>query len=434
MFCKGNCLGIRARCLEQLSLKIQGWIPINYMEVNMRIQHNINALNSLRQLGTNNANTGKNLEKLSSGYRINRAGDDAAGLAISEKMRGQIRGLEQAQQNANDGISLIQTAEGGLNETHAILQRMRELANQSANGTYQDKVDRENLQKEVDALTSEIDRIATSTHFNKIDLLNGSLGGAAKVTTTAGSVVAGTTGTGDDDIAQKYELDFIGKTGSNVIGSSIKIGGSTYEFVEAAGDVTSGNTAVVVAKNADATAIATAFNGAMTAPTGYTKAASTSKVTLTETALDDDSTVAALDIKQEGGGVTFQIGANGKDDQRVSLNIADMSSKGLGIDKDTIKISSQIDAREAIELIDNAINTVSGTRADLGALQNRLEHTVNNLGVTTENLTAAESRIRDVDMAKEMMQYTKNNILTQAAQAMLAQANQQPQGVLQLLQ
>ena len=400
----------------------------------MRIQHNINALNSLRQLGTNNANTGKNLEKLSSGYRINRAGDDAAGLAISEKMRGQIRGLEQAQQNANDGISLIQTAEGGLNETHAILQRMRELANQSANGTYQDKVDRENLQKEVDALTSEIDRIATSTHFNKIDLLNGSLGGAAKVTTTAGSVVAGTTGTGDADIAQKYELDFIGKTGSNVIGSSIKIGGSTYEFVEAAGDVTSGNTAVVVAKNADATAIATAFNGAMTAPIGYTKAASTSKVTLTETALDDDSTVAALDIKQEGGGVTFQIGANGKDDQRVSLNIADMSSKGLGIDKDTIKISSQIDAREAIELIDNAINTVSGTRADLGALQNRLEHTVNNLGVTTENLTAAESRIRDVDMAKEMMQYTKNNILTQAAQAMLAQANQQPQGVLQLLQ
>ncbi len=273
----------------------------------MRIQHNINALNSLRQLGTNNTATGKNIEKLSSGFRINRAGDDAAGLAISEKMRGQIRGLEQAQQNANDGISLIQTAEGGLNETHAILQRMRELAVQSANGTYQNSVDRENLQKEVDALSSEIDRISSATHFNKIQLLDGTM--------------------------------------SNL---------------------------------------------------------------------------------------TFQIGANGNTDQTVSLAVADMSASGLGLS--AISVADQTDANDAIANIDDAINTVSGTRADLGALQNRLEHTVNNLGVTSENLTAAESRIRDVDMAKEMMTYTKNNILTQAAQAMLAQANQQPQGVLQLLQ
>ena len=279
----------------------------NYTEVIMRIQHNIDALNSLRQLGTNNTATGKNIEKLSSGFRINRAGDDAAGLAISEKMRGQIRGLEQAQQNANDGISLIQTAEGGLNETHAILQRMRELAVQSANGTYQDSVDRENLQKEVDALSSEIDRISSATHFNKIQLLDGTM----------------------------------------------------------------------------------------------------SKL-------------------------TFQIGANGNSDQTVSLSVADMSASGLGLS--SISVAAQGDANSAISAIDDAINTVSGTRADLGALQNRLEHTVNNLGVTSENLTAAESRIRDVDMAKEMMQYTKNNILTQAAQAMLAQANQQPQGVLQLLQ
>ncbi len=281
----------------------------NYTEVIMRIQHNINALNSLRQLGTNNSATGKNIEKLSSGFRINRAGDDAAGLAISEKMRGQIRGLEQAQQNANDGISLIQTAEGGLNETHAILQRMRELAVQSANGTYQDSVDRENLQKEVSALSSEIDRIASATHFNKIQLLDGSM--------------------------------------------------------------------------------------------------------------------ATTNLK-------FQIGANGNTDQTVTLSVADMSSSGLGL-KD-ITVAGQDSANAAIATIDKAINDVSGTRADLGALQNRLEHTVNNLGVTSENLTAAESRIRDVDMAKEMMQYTKNNILTQAAQAMLAQANQQPQGVLQLLQ
>lgn len=278
----------------------------------MRIQHNLNAMNSLRQLGTNNTNTGKNLEKLSSGYRINRAGDDAAGLAISEKMRAQIKGLEQAQQNANDGISLIQTAEGGLNETHAILQRMRELAVQSANGTYQDSVDRENLQKEVTALTSEIDRISKATNFNKINLLDGSMG--------------------------------------------------------------------------------------------------------------------------SGSELTFQIGANGTGDQTVTLAVEDMSASGLTVSASDISVANQVSANAAIDIIDSAINTVSGTRADLGALQNRLEHTVNNLGVTSENLTAAESRIRDVDMAKEMMEYTKNNILSQAAQAMLAQANQQPQGVLQLLQ
>jgi flagellin len=269
----------------------------------MRIQHNINALNSLRQLGMNNANTGKNLEKLSSGYRINRAGDDAAGLAISEKMRAQIRGLEQAQQNANDGISLIQTAEGGLNETHAILQRMRELAVQSANGTYDD-TDRANLQAEVSELIEEVNRIADSTKFNGIDLLNGDL----------------------------------------------------------------------------------------------------------------------TDLQ-------LQIGAN---DETVTMSVADMTASGLSVDG--VDISDAADATSAIGTIDTAINLVSEARAGLGAMQNRLEHTVNNLGVTTENLTAAESRIRDVDMAKEMMAYTKNNILTQAAQAMLAQANMQPQGVLQLLQ
>lgn len=275
----------------------------------MRIQHNINALNSLRQLGTNNTNTGKNLEKLSSGYRINRAGDDAAGLAISEKMRGQIRGLEQAQNNANDGISLIQTAEGGLNETHAILQRMRELAVQSSNGTYDEENDRANLQLEVKALISEVDRIANSTKFNGTSLLDGQL------------------------------------------------------------------------------------------------------------------TTSAL---------TLQIGANDSAHEKVTLKVADMTSSGLSIG--SLSISTLSAAQGAISTIDAAINSVSSERANLGALQNRLEHTINNLGVTTENLTAAESRIRDVDMAKEMMQYTKNNILTQAAQAMLAQANQQPQGVLQLLQ
>jgi flagellin len=389
-------------------------------------------MNSLRQLGANNTATGKNLEKLSSGYRINRAGDDAAGLAISEKMRGQINGLEQAEQNANDGISLIQTAEGGLNETHAILQRMREIAVQSANGTYQNDVDRENLDKEVEALKSEIDRISSSTHFNKINLLDGSLGESAKVTSTAGTVNAGTAVA---DTAATLTLDFTGKTGAEVIGATISDGTTTYEFVKDAADVTTGNTAVVVTETDTAADIATAFEGAaatlVNGTDSFSAAATGNTVVYTETTLADDASAVPV-ITQEAAGLSFQIGANGSEDQQVKLSVGDMSSTGLGV-KD-IDVSSQDGANAAIASIDDAINQVSGTRADLGALQNRLEHTVNNLGVTNENLTAAESRIRDVDMAKEMMEYTKNNILSQAAQAMLAQANQQPQGVLQLLQ
>ena len=275
----------------------------------MRIQHNIAALNSYRQLGNNNNAVSKNLEKLSSGYRINRAGDDAAGLAISEKMRAQITGLETAQKNANDGISLVQTAEGALTEVHSMLNRMVELAEQSANGTYDNAVDRANLQKEVDALLSEIDRIGDSTNFNGTKLLNGSL---------ASSVM------------------------------------------------------------------------------------------------------------------TLQIGDTADSFNQLTFNIAAMKSEGLSI-KD-LKINSATAAAAAVVSIKDAINAVSTTRGQLGAIQNRLEHTINNLGATAENMTAAESRIRDVDMADEMMAYTKNNILVQAAQSMLAQANQQPQGVLQLLQ
>ncbi|MCG3089597.1 flagellin [Sporosarcina cyprini] len=272
----------------------------------MRINHNIAALNTHRQLGANNTQASKNLEKLSSGLKINRAGDDAAGLAISEKMRGQIRGLDMASKNAQDGISLIQTAEGALNETHSILQRMRELAVQSANDTNTTS-DRKELQKEVKQLTEEIDRIAKTTQFNTKTLMSGAFSGATKL--------------------------------------------------------------------------------------------------------------------------TFHVGANAG--QKVELNISRMTTSGLKVSG--ISISGQASADAAITTIQTAIDTVSAERSKLGAMQNRLEHTINNLGTSSENLTAAESRIRDVDMAKEMMEFTKNNILTQAAQAMLAQANQQPQGVLQLL-
>ncbi|MBB3130893.1 flagellin [Paenibacillus rhizosphaerae] len=270
----------------------------------MIINHNIAAMNTHRQLGVNEANTNKAIEKLSSGLRINRAGDDAAGLAISEKMRGQIRGLDMASKNAQDGISLIQTAEGALNETHSILQRIRELAVQSANDTNTND-DRAELQKEVDELTKEVTRISTDTEFNTKKLLNGS-------------------------------------------GVS---------------------------------------------------------------------------------GAVFQIGANTS--QSISLSIGNMGAASLGLT--SVAIGTQTGANAALSVLDAAIKTVSAERAKLGANQNRLEHTINNLGTTSENLSAAESRIRDVDMAKEMMNQTKNNILAQAAQAMLAQANQQPQAVLQLL-
>jgi len=390
----------------------------------MRIQHNINALNSLRQLGTNNTATGKNLEKLSSGYRINRAGDDAAGLAISEKMRGQINGLEQAEQNANDGISLIQTAEGGLNETHSILQRMREIAVQSSNGTYNDNVDREDLDKEVTALKSEIDRISSSTHFNKINLLDGNIGG--------------------------YETNFDATaTTTNVTSLNMKGGGiatgTTLSFTVTTGSVTLtsiGASAAATTGVSFSVATSSTNSGIYTIKATVTSAASVQdqeryegleiSVVAGKGGFNKGDGAISVTINKATQGLTFQIGANGSSDQEVELNVGDMSSKGLAID--TISVGTKDGAKAAIATIDDAINTVSGTRADLGALQNRLEHTVNNLGVTNENLTAAESRIRDVDMAKEMMEYTKNNILSQAAQAMLAQANQQPQGVLQLLQ
>ena len=276
----------------------------------MRINHNIMALNAYRQLSINNTGVQKSLEKLSSGLRINRAGDDAAGLAISEKMRGQIRGLEQASRNSQDAISLIQTAEGALNETHAILQRMRELVVQAGNlGTNQPE-DLQAIQDEIQSLLAEINSIAERTQFNGKTLLDG---------------------------------DF----------------------------------------------------------------ASTSLI--------------------------FQIGAN--EEQQLLLTIADMSATGLGVSAISVSTSfattSDIDA--AISSIDGAIEKVSAERSKLGATQNRLEHTIKNLDNAAENLSAAESRIRDVDMAKEMMEFTKMNILSQAAQAMLAQANMQPQAVLQLL-
>lgn len=407
----------------------------------MVIQHNLSALNSHRNMGLNNAGVSKNLEKLSSGYKINRAGDDAAGLAISEKMRGQIRGLAMAEQNVSNGISLIQTAEGGLNETHAILQRMRELAVQSANGTYDEEVDRLNLDKEFQALKSEIDRIAESTHYNGIKLLDGTLGGAKGATaingTAAGElnlgVAATITGGADDLLA-----GFTG-TARLIVDSThgyagLQIDGQTLTSAATPNGATSA-TFTLQKVNAQTGKME---NSTTVVTVNFTSGAdfAMSGLEVTNNTVTVGNETMAGNLKSE---LIFQIGANGKADQRVGLHVADMSSSGIGSGEfgkqvaDT-NISTQDEAKDkAIEILEDAINQVSGTRADLGALQNRLEHTSNNLGVTKENLTAAESSIRDVDMAKEMMEFTKNNILVQASQAMLAQANQLPQGVLSLL-
>ena len=390
----------------------------------MIINHNMNALNAHRNMGINNTAAGKSMEKLSSGLRINRAGDDAAGLAISEKMRGQIRGLTQASRNSADGISMIQTAEGALNETTNILQRMRELAVQASNDTNTTS-DREEIQKEINALTEEVDRIANNTEFNTQKLLNGSKSGEA------GDLVR-------DEVKEakgefKITLDADLKENDRLV-----IDGKVVTF--AANDVQDGDK--VKAK------LATIFKDydieaknlkeiKLTQKVGTDK--DKFKVSLNgsekgvTTKIEKDG-VTARDEEFSEGKVSVQVGANA--DQSMSIEIGDMRAQALKIVNDKgrgLSVETAQSANEAITAFDAALNAVSSQRANLGAVQNRLEYTISNLDNTAENLTSAESTLRDVDMAKEMMEYSKNNILNQAAQAMISQANQQPQNVLQLL-
>ncbi len=642
----------------------------------MRIQHNITAMNAYRNYTNNSSSVAKNLEKLSSGYKINRAGDDAAGLAISEKMRAQITGLKTAQKNAKDGISLVQTAEGALTEVHDMLNRMVDLADQSANGTYDNETDRANLQKEITALKSEIDRIADSSNFNGIKLLDGTMeeqinsvmtsapastadgvtpGAATKASATI--VLDGTTTTsggfdssgiigGTTKYSELGDLEIDGKKVSDLF--DVSIGGSTIDLTDSSSTIASGATLVFTAKNAGqmsdavmnglngigdttsttvvagqnegagtaatkseysltfdfsklaggqtfsigdktfeistgadaaagnikidisglskddiADAVATAISGAGLAitqdgatPTGMTTDADFT-LNFQGTAAGDSGNLGAVRVSQNGsgaitgtytagkaaglanpgtfatatydfdltnlaagdkikigstevsvvadadedlnagkigltnakdgaklaaafetagytsgkvsfaagkltvtgtavgqtgaalaagagkvsvtspsvsktGGLTLQIGDTAEDFNKLTVSVGDMHAAALGIGD--IDISEQKGGQDAIEKIKSAINSVSSTRGDLGATQNRLEHTINNLSVMQENIQDAESSIRNVDVAEEMMNYTKNNILVQSAQAMLAQANQLPQGVLQLLQ
>ena len=403
----------------------------------MIINHNMNAMNAHRNVGINTTSSGKSMEKISSGLRINRAGDDAAGLAISEKMRGQIRGLDQASSNAQDGISLIQTAEGALSETHSILQRMKELATQSSNGTLDDDVDRAAIQTEVNKLSEEIDRIATTTNFNGKKLLDGSIGaGSSSITgydkgftLNADSIVV-TSVKGVDTKANSIVIE--AKGANSIIVTSKDTSGDAISKVINLNDVTKnkngGNFSNAVGDQnvIDLTSVGLGKIEFTNINASSIKGIGTGLATIFAGPGKEVKSTGS-----KGGELELQVGDSTANGQKVSIAIKSMSASALEVKN--LDVSSQSVATNAIDKVKDAINTVSTQRASLGATQNRLEHTIANLGTTSENLTSAESRIRDVDMAKEMMEFSKKNILSQAAQAMLSQANQQPQQVLQLL-
>lgn len=421
----------------------------------MIINHNLNSMNAHRNMSFNTTQTGKAMEKLSSGLRINRAGDDAAGLAISEKMRGQIRGLDQATRNSQDGISMIQTAEGALNETHSILQRMRELSVQAANDT-NNADDRVEIQKEVNQLTSEINRIGNTTEFNTQKLLNGNKVGSAQ----APGPVPATQATGSLN-----GITFSATSGGAFDGTAgnIDVVISASSGASAGASLASGTLTITL--DSDGTMNESAISAALAAGTitGLTLSGNGTVVNGDSVALAGGA--AATTSNGRDGAASLQIGAN--QSQQFTVTINDMRAAALGIagtaagspsgaaaatgaaftantaenalsdfttgTERALDVTDATKASAATKVLDHAIKTVSAERSRLGAYQNRLEHTINNLSVGAENLQAAESRIRDVDMAKEMMNFTKNNILNQAAQAMMAQSNQQPQAVLQLL-
>lgn len=486
----------------------------------MVVQHNMQAMNANRMLNVTTGQQAKSTEKLSSGYRINRAADDAAGLTISEKMRKQIRGLDRASTNAEDGVSSVQTAEGALTEVHSMLQRMNELATQAANGTNSKDSDRQAIQDEIDQLTTEIDRVSETTKFNETYLLKGDAGtktinmkahdaglkgtltdnGDGTATFVMDALNAGdkvsiggknyTIGGEDADVTSM--LTAAGITGK--AGDKVTINGKEYTFFDKASDgktsLTNTGYYETAPDKADATTASPTYadNTAIVGATG-TISVGTKSVTKMKDAgadgIDDTDTtviskkkayelaskellkanqigdtegnakvgVGAVDtaVDLTNGNGTFKIqtgsakvantlsfslhvGSDADMTNKIQVDIDSMDSASLGIKGINVKDDSGNAATYAIDAISDAISKVSSQRSSLGAVQNRLEHTINNLDNVVENTTTAESRIRDTDMASEMVNYSKNNILAQAGQSMLAQANQSNQGVLSLLQ
>lgn len=396
----------------------------------MRINQNVMANNASRNLAGTSVQLGKSLEKLSSGFRINRAADDAAGLVISQGLRAQTSGLRQATRNAQDGISVVQTAEGALNEVHTMLNRMRDLAVQAANTGANDGAARTAAQNEITALSDEITRISDTTKFGATQLLNGSYGRTAgtvsvfdannSVAITAGDTinVAVTGGSGTVSVALSAGT-FTGSQFSAMVTSAVKgaLQGTGNAVDAAAANGFSVSSSTVGAGAAITVSNSSAANIAITDGTG------TPLVDATLGGL-----VATVNAATGTGG-TFQVGANSG--ETVSLGLSDMDSTALGVS--SLNVTTDSGAAAAITALDSAISTVSTERGELGALQNRFESMINNLQVTTENLSASESRIRDTDMAMEMVSFTKNQVLQQAGTAMLSQANQIPQTILSLL-
>ena len=459
----------------------------------MVVQHNMQAMNANRMLNVTTSAQSKSTEKLSSGYRINRAADDAAGLTISEKMRKQIRGLDQASTNAEDGVSSVQTAEGALTEVHSMLQRMNELATQAANGTNSKDSDRQAIQDEIDQLTTEIDRVSETTKFNETYLLKGDKGATKNVYMNGHD--AGLKGTLTDSAkSATFVMDEL-KAGDKVtiagkeysIGSTADEAKASYANAAAGDKVTIDGTEYTVVDAATGTENADNNELKVTSLDGKVKDGSvvsykTSKLTVmtdknNNGVDDDDSSVISKDVAEgkilseltaannigtvdqaatvakaaANGKTTYTItkgyatvadtlsfnlhvGADADMTNKINVSIDSMDSASLGIKGLNIKDDSGNAATYAVDAISDAISKVSSQRSSLGAVQNRLEHTINNLDNVVENTTTAESRIRDTDMASEMVNYSKNNILAQAGQSMLAQANQSTQGVLSLLQ
>ena len=464
----------------------------------MVVQHNMQAANANRMLNVTTSAQSKSTEKLSSGYKINRAADDAAGLTISEKMRKQIKGLDRASTNAEDGVSAVQTAEGALTEVHSMLQRMNELATQSANGT-NSNTDRKAIQDEIDQLTTEIDRVSETTKFNETYLLKGDGAEKAHKVNAHDAGLDGVTLTDKGDtvdvtlkelkagdkvsIAGKnYTIGAEAKDGQALVdgqanaGQTITVNGTTYiydktnkwtdgknqvtigtgagagEIIIGAGDVVSNGTkTLTVMKDANAadgiddndSTVITAGKAYQLQTAEIVKASSIGADTAAEVNganKNDNYANATKTFTLNKGTVSYKdalsfnlhVGADADMTNKITVNIDSMNSAGLGVKG--IKADTEQDATYAIDAIADAISTVSSQRSSLGAVQNRLEHTITNHDNVVENTTSAESRIRDTDMAEEMVNYSKNNILAQAGQSMLAQANQSNQGVLSLLQ
>ena len=449
----------------------------------MVVQHNLTAMNSNRMLGITTGAQAKATEKLSSGYKINRAADDAAGLAISEKMRKQIRGLTQASANAQDGISAVQTAEGALTEVHDMLQRMNELAVKAANGTMSES-DRNAIQNEIDQLTTEIDRVATTTKFNETYLLkgaNGSFAGSLTFSTVSGNVETASTGTASEknidlgeigttsetieidektgtaaiDLTEvtgkvlkdvtKDALDSDAADATKINGKAVTIGATTYILIESTeqdttkdGEKMSASAAVKAINDLNDTEVKafTSMDG-LTAAIRRDYGENLKSVT---SYYNNDTDPGKLQIKFEAFAdlndaidFSLHVGADSSSDNKISVNISMMSARGLGVNGLDISGDTVDNATKSIDIIADALQKVSDQRAALGAVQNRLEHTIANLDNVVENTTAAESQIRDTDMATQMVTYSNNQILAQAGQAMLAQSNQANQGVLSLL-